>query len=57
VTISPFKVDTPATDEHQQEVKSLEHTKVSPVKEVKDPVLEQVYTIGSLGNTLTWGDK
>jgi hypothetical protein len=26
-------------------------------EEVQEPSLEQVYTIGSLGNTLTWGDQ
>jgi hypothetical protein len=26
-------------------------------EETQDPSLEQVYTIGSLGNTLTWGDQ
>jgi hypothetical protein len=57
VTISPIKADTPPTDEHQMEVKSLEHTKVSPVKEVQEPVLEKIYMAGSLGNTLTWGDQ
>jgi hypothetical protein len=26
-------------------------------EEVQEPNLEQVYTSGSLGNTLTWGDQ
>jgi len=26
-------------------------------EEVKEPNIEKIYTIGSLGNTLTWGDK
>jgi hypothetical protein len=27
------------------------------VKEVHEPVLEQIHTAGSLGNTLTWGEQ
>jgi hypothetical protein len=26
-------------------------------EEVQEPSLEQIYTIGSLGNMLTWGDQ
>jgi hypothetical protein len=33
----------PGTSEHREEV--------------QDPSLEQIYTIGSLGNMLTWGDQ
>jgi hypothetical protein len=57
VTVSPIKVDTPPADEHQMKVEPLEHTKVSPVKEVQESVLEKIYMAGSLGNTLTWGDQ
>jgi hypothetical protein len=37
-----------------------EKKEVGPSKhrdEVQEPSLEQVYTIRSLGNTLTWGDQ
>jgi hypothetical protein len=27
------------------------------MEEVQEPSLEQIYTIGSLGNTLTWGEQ
>jgi hypothetical protein len=26
-------------------------------EEVREPILEQIYTAGSLGNNLTWGDQ
>jgi hypothetical protein len=39
-------------DEKQPEVGPSEHT-----EEVQEPSLEQIYTIGSLGNMLTWGDQ
>jgi hypothetical protein len=39
-------------DEKQIESESSEHT-----KEVREPSLEQIYTIESLGNMLTWGDQ
>jgi hypothetical protein len=57
VTVSPIKSDTSPTDEHQMKVEALEHTEVSPVKEVQEPVLEKMYMAGSLGNILTWGDQ
>jgi hypothetical protein len=45
-------LNTQTPDERQVEVKSSRHT-----EEVQEPDLEQVYTIGSLGNILTWGDQ
>jgi hypothetical protein len=27
------------------------------MKEVQEPSLEHIYTVGSLGNMLTWGDQ
>jgi hypothetical protein len=57
VTVSPFKANTPAANEHYPKVKSLEHTKVSPFKDVQESVLEKIYMAGILGNTLTWGDQ
>jgi hypothetical protein len=39
-------------DEKQPEAKLSEHT-----EEVQEPSLEQIYTIGSLGNMLTWGEQ
>jgi hypothetical protein len=27
------------------------------MKEVQEPILEQIHTTGSLGNTLTWGEQ
>jgi hypothetical protein len=27
------------------------------IEEVQEPSLEQIYTVGSLGNTLTWGEQ
>jgi hypothetical protein len=55
--VSPFKTDTPPVERHELEVNPLEHTKVSPIKEVHESVLEKIYTTGSLGNNLTWGDQ
>jgi hypothetical protein len=44
--------DTLPPNEQQPEAKILEHT-----EEVQEPSLEHVYTVGSLGNTLTWGEQ
>jgi len=54
---SPSRTKIPATDELQQEAKSLEHTKVSPAKELREPAMEHLYMAGSLGSTLSWGDQ
>jgi hypothetical protein len=43
---------TQPPDEKQTEVGPSEH-----MEEVQEPSLEQIYTIGSLGNMLTWGDQ
>jgi hypothetical protein len=42
---------TSPLDEKQPEAKLSGHT-----KEVQEPILEQIYTIGSLKNMLTWGE-
>jgi hypothetical protein len=47
-----ISIDTQTPDERQTEAGPSEHN-----KEVQEPNLEQVYTIRSLGNTLTWGDQ
>jgi hypothetical protein len=52
ITDSSILVDTSPADEHQMEVEPSEH-----MKEVHEPVLEQIHTTGSLGNTLTWGEQ
>jgi hypothetical protein len=39
-------------DEKQPEVEPSGH-----IEEVQEPNLEQIYTVGSLGNTLTWGEQ
>jgi hypothetical protein len=39
-------------DEKQLEAEPLRH-----IEEVREPSLEHIYTFGSLGNTLTWGEK
>jgi hypothetical protein len=57
VSIEPIldisiSISTPNPDDEQQKVRPSEHN-----EEVQEPNLEQVYTIGSLGNTLTWGDQ
>jgi hypothetical protein len=39
-------------DEKQPEFEPSEH-----MEEVQEPILEQLYTIESLGNMLTWGDQ
>jgi hypothetical protein len=39
-------------DEKQPEAQLLGHT-----EEVQEPSLEHIYTVESLGNTLTWGEK
>jgi hypothetical protein len=36
----------------QPEVEPLGH-----VEEVQEPILEQIYIVGSLGNNLTWGEQ
>jgi hypothetical protein len=48
ITDSSILVDTSQVDEKQMEVEPLEH-----MKEVQEPVQEQIHTTGSLGNTLT----
>jgi hypothetical protein len=47
-----ISIGTLPPDEKQLEAKSLEN-----MKEVQEPILEQIYTVGSLGIMLTWGDK
>jgi hypothetical protein len=54
---SPSRTKTPPVDEHQQEAKSPEHTKFSLAKELREPAIEHLYTAGSLGGTLPWGDQ
>jgi hypothetical protein len=49
---SSILVDTSPVDEQQMEVEPSEH-----MKEVQEPILEQIHTVGSLGNTLTWGEQ
>jgi hypothetical protein len=39
-------------DEQQEEVSPTRHN-----KEVQEPNIQKIYTAGSLGNTLTWGDQ
>jgi hypothetical protein len=45
-------IGTQPSDEQQTEVGPSKH-----MEEVQEPSLEQIYTIGSLGNMLTWGDQ
>jgi hypothetical protein len=45
-------LNTQTLDKQQVEVEYSRHS-----EEVQEPNLEQVYTIGSLGNILTWGDQ
>jgi hypothetical protein len=47
-----ISIGTQPLNEKQPKVEPLEHT-----EEVQEPSLEQIYTIGSLGNMLTWGDQ
>jgi hypothetical protein len=47
-----ISIGTQTPDERQTEAGPSEHN-----EEVQEPNLEQVYTIESLGNTLTWGDQ
>jgi hypothetical protein len=51
MTLQFWSIPLPA-DEHQMEVDPSEH-----MKEVQEPVLEQIHTTGSLGNTLTWEEQ
>jgi hypothetical protein len=44
--------NTQIPDERQVEVGPTRHS-----EEVREPNLEQIYTTGSLGNKLTWGDQ
>jgi hypothetical protein len=53
----PSRTKTPPSDEYQKEAKSPEHTKVSPAKELREPAMDHLYTTGSLGCTLSWGDQ
>jgi hypothetical protein len=52
----PSRIKSPSTDGEQQKAKSLEHTGNSPAKELREPTMEYLYTAGSLGNTLPWGE-
>jgi hypothetical protein len=45
-------VDTSPVDEKQTKFEPLEH-----MKEVQEPILEQIHIDKSLGNTLIWGEK
>jgi hypothetical protein len=45
-------LDTQFPNKHQEEAGPSEQN-----KEVQESDLEQIYTIGHLGNTLTWGDQ
>jgi hypothetical protein len=47
-----ISIGTQILDERKIEAETLEHR-----EEVQEPSLEQIYTIGSLGNTITWGDQ
>jgi hypothetical protein len=47
-----ISADTLRHDEQQLEAKPSEH-----MEEVQEPILEQIYIVGSLGNMLTWGDQ
>jgi hypothetical protein len=47
-----ISLNTQIPDKRQVEVGPSRHN-----EEVQEPDLEQVYTTGSLGNTLTWGDQ
>jgi hypothetical protein len=44
-------IDTLPPDEKKPEAKISKHT-----QEVQEPSIKQIYTIRSLGNTLTWGE-
>jgi hypothetical protein len=45
-------VDTSLVNEKHTEIDSSEH-----MKEVQEPVLEQIHIAENLGNTLTWGEQ
>jgi hypothetical protein len=47
-----ISISTQIHDDQKIEAGPLEH-----IEEVQEPSLEQIYTIGSLGNILTWGDQ
>jgi hypothetical protein len=49
---SSISIGTQPFDRKQPEAGPLEH-----MEEVQEPSLEQIYTIGSLRNMLTWGDQ
>jgi hypothetical protein len=49
---SSFFFSTLPADEHQPEAKPLEH-----IEEVQEASLEQIHIVGSLLNTLTWGEE
>jgi hypothetical protein len=45
-------VDTSTSNEKQMEVEPSGH-----MEEAQEPILEQIHTAGSIGNTLTWGEQ
>jgi hypothetical protein len=47
-----ISIGTQIPNERQTEFEPSEHK-----EEVQEPSLKQIYTIGSLGNMLTWGDQ
>jgi hypothetical protein len=47
-----ISIGTQLPNEKQTEAGPSEH-----MEEVQEPSLEQIYTIGILGNILTWGDQ
>jgi hypothetical protein len=52
ITDSSILADTSPSNEIQKEDNPSEH-----IKEVHEPVLEQIHTTGNLGKTLTWGEQ
>jgi hypothetical protein len=54
---SPCRIKILLADEEKQKAKSPKHIENSPPKELREPAIEQLYKVGSLGNTLPWGDQ
>jgi hypothetical protein len=57
VSIEPTPGSSVLADTLPDDEKQMEFEPSRYMEEVQEPILEQIHTIGSLGNTLTWGEK
>jgi hypothetical protein len=57
VSIEPTPNTSISIDNQPLDVKQIEAGHLEHMEEVQEPSLEQIYTIGRLGNMLIWGDQ